>query len=39
MKPYIRITRCPYEKPYHLNLVMTASNGQLAGKLEPLFEC
>jgi hypothetical protein len=34
MKPYIRITRYPYEEPHHLNLVMTASNGQLVGKLE-----
>jgi hypothetical protein len=33
-KPYIRITRYPYEEPHHLNLVMTASNGQLVGKLE-----
>jgi hypothetical protein len=34
MKPYIRITRYPYEEPHHLNLVITASNGQLVGKLE-----
>jgi hypothetical protein len=34
MKPFIRITRYPYEEPHHLNLVMSASNGQLVGKLE-----
>ncbi len=34
MNPYIRITRYPYEEPYHLNLMMTASNGHLCGKLE-----
>lgn len=34
MKPYIRITRHPYEEPHHLNLVMAASNGHLSGRLE-----
>jgi hypothetical protein len=27
MTPRIRITRIPYEEPYHLRLVMRASNG------------
>jgi len=34
MKPYIQITRYPYEEPHHLNLVMSASNGHVAGRLE-----
>src|SRR5687768_3782680 len=34
MNPYIRITRHPYEEPYHLNLVIEASNGSVCGKLE-----
>ncbi len=32
--PYIRITRKPYEEPYHLNLVMEASNGKLKWEME-----
>ena len=34
MKPFIRITRYPYEEPYHLNLVVAASNGRQRGELE-----
>jgi len=34
MKPYIKITRNPYEEPYHLNLIIEASNGITSGKLE-----
>jgi hypothetical protein len=34
MKPFIQINRHPYEEPYHLNVVMTASNGKLQGALE-----
>ncbi len=32
--PFIRITRHPYEEPYHLNLVVEASNGRQQGELE-----
>lgn len=32
-QPFIRITRHPYEEPYHLNLVV-ASNGRQRGELE-----
>ena len=34
MKPFIRITRNPYEEPYHVNLVVAASNGRQQGELE-----
>ena len=34
MKPFIRITRYPYEEPYLLNLVVAASNGRQQGELE-----
>ena len=34
MNSYLRITRHPYEEPYHLNLVIEASNGRLHGALE-----
>ena len=34
MKPFIRITRHPYEEPYHVNLVVAASNGRQQGELE-----
>lgn len=34
MKPFIRITRRPYEEPYHVNLVVVASNGRQSGELE-----
>lgn len=34
MQPFIRITRHPYEEPYHVNLVVTASNGRLQGEVE-----
>ncbi|HTR42944.1 MAG TPA: hypothetical protein VMH87_15120 [Pseudomonadales bacterium] len=33
-KAGIRITRIPYEEPYHLRLFIEASNGQLIGSLE-----
>lgn len=35
--PYVRIVRIvryPYEEPYHLHLVITASNARLCGTLE-----
>ncbi len=32
MKPWMKITRFPYEEPYHLNLVLTASNGRQRGE-------
>src|SRR5688500_10936359 len=28
MKPFIRITRIPYEEPYHVHLILEASNGE-----------
>lgn len=34
MQPFIRITRHPYEEPYHINLVVCASNGRLQGEIE-----
>jgi len=34
MKPFIRITRIPYEEPYHVHLVLEASNGESLGVLE-----
>lgn len=34
MKPFIQITRHLYEEPYHLNLVIIASNGRARGTLE-----
>jgi hypothetical protein len=34
MKPYIRIVRRPYEEPYHVNLIVAASNGRTRGELE-----
>jgi hypothetical protein len=34
VKPFIRITRYPYEEPHHVNLVVTASNGRQRGELE-----
>lgn len=34
MQPFIRITRHPYEEPYHVNLVVVASNGRLQGEIE-----
>jgi hypothetical protein len=34
MHPYIRITRHPYEEPYHINLVMEASNGKQKWEME-----
>ena len=33
-KPGIRLTRYPYEEPYHLNLQIEASNGRFQGKLD-----
>ena len=32
--PYIKIVRHPYEEPYHLNLVFSASNGTFSGLLD-----
>jgi len=32
--PFIIIRRYPYEEPYHLNLVISASNGAMSGTLE-----
>ncbi|MBC3877541.1 hypothetical protein H8K38_06965 [Undibacterium sp. FT79W] len=34
MTSYICIIRYPYEEPYHLNLVMSVSNGSASGVLE-----
>ena len=34
MRPFIRITRHPYEEPYHVNLVVSAGNGILQGEIE-----
>jgi len=34
VRPFIRITRHPYEEPYHVNLVVAASNGRQQGELE-----
>jgi hypothetical protein len=31
--PGIKITRFPYEEPYHLNLLIEASNGRMNGRL------
>ncbi|WP_258105882.1 hypothetical protein [Marinoscillum sp. MHG1-6] len=31
---FIKITRHPYEEPYHVNLVIQACNGEHAGSLE-----
>lgn len=33
----IKLTRTPYEEPYHLRLLISASNGRLRGELE--FYC
>ena len=34
MISYLRITRIPYEEPYHVRLTVSASNGRVAGELE-----
>jgi hypothetical protein len=34
MNSYIRITRYPYEEPYHVHLVLEASNGKQKWELE-----
>jgi hypothetical protein len=34
MKPFIRITRIPYEEPYHVHLILEASDGESLGVLE-----
>lgn len=34
MQAFIDIVRYPYEEPYHLRLVVTASNGSHQGRLE-----
>ena len=33
-KSFIKLRRCPYEEPYHLNLVIQASNGRSSCELE-----
>ena len=30
----LRIVRKPYEEPYHINLIVTASNGRSSGEIE-----
>jgi hypothetical protein len=34
MKPFIRLTRHPYEEPYLINLTVEASNGRTTGEVE-----
>jgi hypothetical protein len=34
MRPFLRIIRIPYEEPYHVHLVLEASNGESLGLLE-----
>lgn len=34
MEKYLKITRNPYEEPYHINLIFEASNGEQSGILE-----
>lgn len=34
MAKSIKITRNPYEEPYHINLIFKASNGEISGQLE-----
>ena len=34
MKPFIQINRHPYEEPYNVELVITASNGRFRGCLD-----
>jgi hypothetical protein len=34
VNPFFQIVRHPYEEPYHLNLVVSASNGRQGGELE-----
>lgn len=34
MERFIQIVRVPYEEPYHVNLIVKASNGIQAGELE-----
>ena len=34
MKSFIRITRLPYEEPYHVHLTVVASNGRQLGEIE-----
>jgi hypothetical protein len=34
MRPYLTIERFPYEEPYHVNLLLRASNGSQTGELE-----
>ena len=34
MSQFIEVVRRPYEEPYHVNLVVTASNGPQSGALE-----
>jgi len=34
LKKFIKIIRYPYEEPYHINLIIEASNGECTGQLE-----
>ena len=34
MQPYLKITRIPYEEPYHLQLEIEASNARQTGWLQ-----
>jgi hypothetical protein len=34
VEKFIKITRNPYEEPYHINLIFKASNGESSGQLE-----
>ncbi len=34
MDKFLEIERIPYEEPYHINLVITASNGKSSGQIE-----
>ena len=34
MNQSIKITRIPYEEPYHLNLIFEATNGSSVGQIE-----
>ena len=34
MPSYIRFTRCPYEEPYNLHLILAACNGRQAAEIE-----
>lgn len=34
METFLRLTRCPYEEPYHLQLLLEASNGRQSASIE-----